>query len=172
MNKAAFDALYREHYRRVHGLCRRMLGKTADAEDATQEVFMRGYRSFGRYRPQDPFGPWINTIATNYCIDVLRGNRRVRDLFNAEAEPEEAESPLQNGTAPLIRDENADAVNRAVEALSEQYRLPIVLAYYSDASYDEIAETLGITRNHVGVLLLRGRKKLRAQLANPTGEEN
>ena len=176
MDKAAFDAYYREHYRRVHGLCRRMLGQAADAEDATQEVFMRGYRSFGRYRSQDPFGPWINAIATNYCIDVLRGNKRVRDLFNAEAEPEESASPLDNGSAPLIRSEDADAVNRAVEALPEQYRLPIVLAYYSDASYDEIADALGITRNHVGVLLLRGRKKLRAQLADletdRTGMEN
>ena len=175
MNKAAFDAYYREHYRRVHGLCRRMLGQAADAEDATQEVFMRGYRSFGRYRSQDPFGPWINTIATNYCIDVLRGNKRARDLFSPEAEPEEAESPLDNGSAPLIRSEDADAVKRAVEALPEQYRLPIVLAYYSDASYDEIADTLGITRNHVGVLLLRGRKKLRAELAertDQTGTEN
>ncbi len=172
MDKAAFDALYREHYRRVHGLCRRMLGGATDAEDATQEVFMRGYRSFGRYGSQDPFGPWINTIATNYCIDVLRGNRRVRDLFSEETEPAEAESPLENGAAPLIRSQDAESVNRAVEALPEQYRLPIVLAYYSDASYDEIAETLGITRNHVGVLLLRGRKKLRAHLADHTSQEN
>jgi len=172
MDKAAFDAYYREHYRRVYGLCRRMLGQTVDAEDATQEVFMRGYRSFGRYRSQDPFGPWINTIASNYCIDVLRGNRRVRDLFSAQGEADEAPSPLENGAAPLIREEDSEAVNQAVEALPEQYRLPIVLAYYSDATYDEIADTLGITTNHVGVLLLRGRKKLRAALANPIGQEN
>ena len=63
MKKAAFDALYREHYGRVHGLCRRLLGQAADAEDATQEVFVRAYRSFGRYRPEDPFGPWIGAIA-------------------------------------------------------------------------------------------------------------
>jgi len=102
---------------------------------------------------------------------VLRGNRRIRDLFSEDAEPDEAESPLENGAAPLIRAEDAESVNQAVEALPEQYRLPIVLAYYSDASYDEIAETLGITRNHVGVLLLRGRKKLRAELANQTQQE-
>ena len=172
MDKAAFDAYYREHYRRVYGLCQRILGRTADAEDATQEVFMRGYRSFGRYRSQDPFGPWINTIASNYCIDVLRGNRRVRDLFDTDAEPDETESVLDNGAAALIREADSEAVNQAVEALPEQYRLPIVLAYYSDASYDEIADTLGITRNHVGVLLLRGKKKLRQQLANTTGQEN
>jgi RNA polymerase sigma-70 factor (ECF subfamily) len=172
MNKAAFDALYREHYRRIYGLCRRMLGQAADAEDATQEVFMRGYRSFGRYRPEDPFGPWIGAIASNYCIDVLRGKRRSNDIFREDVETADAADPLENGAGPLIQAEDEDAVNPAVEALPEQYRLPIVLAYYSESSYDEIAETLGITRNHVGVLLLRGKKKLREQLAVQQAEEN
>ena len=170
MNKAAFDALYRDHYQRVYGLCRRMLGQAADAEDATQEVFMRGYRSIGRYRPRDPFGPWIGAIASNYCVDVIRGRKRAAEIF--EAEPADAPDPKDNGIGPLIHAEDADAVNRAVEALPDQYRLPIVLAYYSDASYDEIAETLGITRNHVGVLLLRGKKMLRGQLYSPSSEEN
>lgn len=66
MSRAEFDPLYREHYHRILGLCRRMLGSVHDAEDAAQEVFMRGYRSFRRYRPQEPFGPWIGAIATNY----------------------------------------------------------------------------------------------------------
>ena len=57
------------------------------------------------------------------------------------------------------------AITRAVEALPDQYRLPIVLAYYAEASYQEIADTLGITVNHVGVLLLRGKKHLRDSLA-------
>ena len=165
MKKAAFDALYREHYRRVYGLCRRQLGQAADAEDATQEVFVRAYRSIGRYRPGDPFGPWIGAIASNYCIDVLRGRRRTADLFADGADVDPASDLEENGAAPLIRSQDADAINSAVEALPEQYRLPIVLAYYSDASYDEIADTLGITRNHVGVLLLRAKKKLREQLA-------
>ena len=172
MKKAAFDALYREHYHYVLGLCRRLLGQAADAEDATQEVFVRAYRSFGRYRPEDPFGPWIGAIAGNYCIDVLRGRQRRSDLFSDAAEAEPESDPQENGVAPLIRAHDAQTVNRAVEALPEQYRLPIVLAYYSDASYDQIAEALGITRNHVGVLLLRAKKKLREQLTTRPAEEN
>jgi RNA polymerase sigma factor (sigma-70 family) len=73
--------------------------------------------------------------------------------------------------ASLISAHEADAITAAVEALPEQYRLPIVLAYYADASYDEIANTLGITPNHVGVLLLRGKRRLRQDLARLT-EEN
>lgn len=164
MDKVAFDALYQAHYRRVLGLCRRMLGRAADAEDATQEIFMRGFRAFSSYRSQDPFGPWIGAIASNYCIDVLRKERRLASVFKEEAEPPEPVSPTENGAALLISAYKADAINQAVEALPEQYRLPVVLAYYADASYEEIADTLGITSNHVGVLLLRGKKRLRQAL--------
>lgn len=166
MNRANFDALYREHYPRVLGLCRRMLGNAHDAEDAAQEVFMRGYRALWRYRTRDRFGPWIGAIATNHCIDVLRRRRRLGDVFSdVPGEAAELEDPAASGVAPLISAHDADAVMRAVEALPEQYRLPIVLAYYADASYDDIASALGITPNHVGVLLLRGKQRLRRSLA-------
>lgn len=168
MTMAAFDALYREHYRRILGLCRRMLGQAADAEDATQEVFMRGFRAFNSYRSSDPFGPWIGTIATNHCIDVLRRQRRANDIFSEDVDSSESAGPLENGVAPLIQAGNAERINSAVEALPEQYRIPIVLAYYADASYEEIADSLGISTSHVGVLLFRGKKKLRQALAETT----
>jgi RNA polymerase sigma-70 factor (ECF subfamily) len=172
MNGANFDALYREHYHRVFGLCRRMLGGAADAEDAVQEVFMRGYRAFDRYKSRDPFGPWINTIASNYCIDVLRQRRRLSEVFaDTPTDAPEPADPQQNGVGSLISAHEAGVITKAVEALPEQYRLPIVLAYYADASYDEIANTLGITTNHVGVLLLRGKKRLRQNLATTSEEK-
>jgi RNA polymerase sigma-70 factor (ECF subfamily) len=170
MTRAAFDELYRAHYHQILGLCRRMLGGAMDAEDAAQEAFMRAYRGFGAYKARDPFGPWIGTIASNYCIDVLRSRRRLSAVFSAE-EPPEPEDPEANGAAPLIDAEDADTVARAVEALPERYRLPIVLAYYADADYDQIARALGISRNHVGVLLLRGRERLRRDL-NRINEED
>ena len=172
MSKAGFDALYREHYPRVLGLCRRILGGVADAEDAAQEVFMRGYRTFENYRSAEPFGPWIGTIATNYCIDLLRRHRRMAGIFaedSADA-PEPAES-VENGVGALISAHEATVIARAVEALPEKYRLPIVLAYYADASHDEIGRALDITANHVGVLLLRGRQRLRRELTR-MDEEN
>lgn len=164
MNRAAFDALYREHYHRVRSYCRRMLGTPQDAEDAAQEVFMRAYRAFGRYRSRDPFGPWVGAIATNYCIDVLRSRGRFNEVFDTR-DAEEPEDPADNGAATLISDYESRAITRAVEALPDRYRLPIVLAYYADASYDEIADALGITANHVGVLLSRGKEQLRRHLS-------
>jgi RNA polymerase sigma-70 factor (ECF subfamily) len=169
MNKAGFDALYREHYARVLGHCRRMLGSSADAEDAVQEVFMRGFRARAQYRESEPYGAWIGTIATNYCIDVLRRQRRLAGLFSDLADAEQEghpglTDPRCNGVEALISAHEAGAISQAVEALPERYRLPIVLAYYADASYEEIANALEITPNHVGVLLLRGRQQLRRDL--------
>ncbi|MEZ5559097.1 MAG: RNA polymerase sigma factor [Pseudomonadales bacterium] len=172
MKKADFDALYREHYPRVFGLCRRLLGDAADAEDAAQEVFMRGYRAIRRYRSGDPFGPWIGAIASNYCVDLLRRRRRLAGVFlDGAAEVPEPVDPEEHGSAALISAHDAGAIARAVEALPEHYRLPVVLAYYGDASYEDIANTLDITANHVGVLLLRARKQLRLSLAD-LDEEN
>lgn len=165
MNRARFDALYREQYPRVLGLCRRMLGSVSDPEDAAQEVFMRGFRALARYRTDQPFGAWIGAIATNYCIDLLRRRQRWGRLFSDEpAQVEKFADPTKHGVAPLIDSHEADVVSRAVDALPEKLRVPLVLAYYADATYDEIAATLGITRNYVGVLLMRARERLRAAL--------
>ncbi|MEQ8858764.1 MAG: sigma-70 family RNA polymerase sigma factor [Pseudomonadales bacterium] len=166
MVQPSFDALYREHYPRVLGICRRLLGAAGDAEDAAQDTFVRGYRAFARYRPEDPFGPWIGAIASNHCIDLLRRRQRLNELFSdADDAADSLPDPTGNGVGPLIEASDAAAVSAAVDRLPDRYRLPILLAYYADASYDDIAANLGITRNHVGVLLLRGRERLRHELA-------
>lgn len=167
MHRPDFEALYRAHYNRVLGSCQRMLGNTFDAEDATQEVFMRGYRAFDRYRGDQPFGPWIGRIAANYCIDLLRRRKRLGALFSDDPDLAEAQAdPAGDGALALVSAHDAEAVSRAIDDLPEKYRVPVVMAYYADASYDDIAAALGITRNHVGVLLLRARQRLRQALAD------
>ncbi len=170
MKRARYEALYCDHYPRVLGLCRRILGPNSDPQDAAQEVFERGYRNFRKYRADDPFEHWIGAIARNHCIDLLRQRRRLESLFQANTEEAEAEDPAQEGVGMLISAHTAQAVTAAVDGLTDQYRLPLVLAYYADASYEDIAQTLGISRNHVGVLLLRGKKQLRRALAELMAE--
>lgn len=158
----AFEILYREYYVRVFGLCRRILNSSSMAEDATQETFMRAYRGFRKYDASQPFWQWIATIANNHCIDLLRQNSRSALLFgDEETEVAELEASTGELEAAAISFENAEAVNSAVDRLDDKYRIPIVLAYYTHASYDEIAQRLSISRNHVGVLLLRGKQRLR-----------
>ncbi len=171
---AAFEVLYREYYARVHGLCRRLLGTGDLAEDAVQETFMRAYRNFRKYDPSLPFWQWIAAIANNYCIDLLRKKTKTQALFGEESV--EAESIVDaDGSQPVaevIAAQDADRLQAAVLDLPPKYRVPVVLAYFSQLSYDEIAEQLNISRNHVGVLLLRAKQQLRGALSDPAGEES
>lgn len=163
--KVDFEALYRDHYRRVFGLCQRLLGRSAAVEDATQEVFVRAYRSIDRYDSNQPFGAWVLGIASNYCIDLLRSRARDRKLFDdSDAEIGDAESAAPSAIDALEDAQRSTEMQAAIAALPDKYRLPIVLAYYNESSYDEIARTLGTTRNHVGVLLLRAKQSLRRTL--------
>jgi RNA polymerase sigma-70 factor (ECF subfamily) len=164
--KVDFRALYRDHYQRVFGLCRRLLGRTGQAEDATQEVFVRAYRALDRYDSHQPFAAWILSIAGNHCVDLLRMRARDRKLFgDADAEVNELESSAPAPLDTLVDAERAAQIQAAIAALPEKYRVPIVLAYYNESSYDEIAHTLGVDRNHAGVLLLRAKQLLRRSLA-------
>jgi len=163
--KIDFDALYRRHYGRVFGACLRLLGRRALAEDAAQEVFVRAYRSLDRYDERQPFDRWVLAIASHHCVDLLR--RRAREPLRFD-DPETAgaasEPPVPATLDVLVDAERDDELRAAIAALPEKYRLPLVLAYYNEASYEEIATTLGITRNHVGVLLLRAKQSLRRAL--------
>lgn len=172
--ESRFGALYGEHYRRVLGLCRRLLRRSDHAEDAAQEAFLRAYRSLPSYDESQPFGRWVLNIAAHHCIDLLRRRSKERQLFGDEQteardlERRGGEEALQT----LLTAERAEQIRHAVEALPDKYRLPLQLAYYGEASYEEIADALGVTRNHVGVLLLRAKRMLRAALAEVAAEEH
>ena len=160
-----FAELYRIHYRRVLGLCRQLLRSTERAEDAAQEVFMRAHRGFASYDRIQPFAGWLLKIATNYCIDVMRRRRKERQIFGDESDERiEAEAGPTNVLGELLTSERAEEVKTAVAALPERYRVPLVLAYYSESSYDDIAATLGITPTHVGTLIYRAKQTLRRSL--------
>jgi RNA polymerase sigma-70 factor (ECF subfamily) len=168
-DEAAFAELYRTHYARVRGLCRHLLGSTPRGEDAAQEAFLRAYRTFASYDRKQPFEAWIMSIARHHCLDLLRRRGTEVELFGTEAE--EAAATIATGTdqlGTLLAAERASAINAAVAALPERYRWPLALAYYADSSYDEIAQELGITRTHVGVLLTRAKQLLRKHLAEGT----
>ncbi len=172
-----FESLYVSHYGRVYGLCRRLLGRPSQAEDAAQEVFMRAYKALDRYDQHQPFANWVLGIASRYCIDLLRRRSREAKLFDDHAEVEEYVDEVSETAAArpttlesLVADEQGAQVKAAIGSLPDNYRVPLVLAYYNEWSYDEIATHLGVTRNHVGVLLLRAKRALRRVL-DESGQE-
>jgi RNA polymerase sigma factor (sigma-70 family) len=165
--RVAFEILYKEYYVRVFGLCRKLLNSPPLAEDATQETFMRAYRSFDKYNSEQPFWQWIASIANHHCIDVLRqGNKRPRFFGDEESELALLESADREAATILIDAENAEALAVAIDELPDKYRIPLVLAYFNERSYDEIAASLDISRNHVGVLLLRAKQQLRDSITD------
>ncbi|HVY66399.1 MAG TPA: sigma-70 family RNA polymerase sigma factor [Gammaproteobacteria bacterium] len=167
--EAPFAELYATHYRQVRALCRQLLGSAERADDATQEAFVRAYRNFAGYDAAQPFGPWIMRIARNHALDLLRRRRLEPAELGTEAEEAAAaEAGETDGLGELLTAERAGAVQAAVAALPERYRVPLALAYFADLRYDEIATDLGITRTHVGALLCRARQLLRKMLTEET----
>lgn len=166
-SSVAFGQVYGEFSNRVFGLCRKMLGSEAAAEDATSEVFERAYQALDQYDRTRPFDRWLLTIASRHCLNRLRRERLEQRLFveepvDAPDTPHAPEAPASS--SPLLACETQQqrrTVVDAIDALPEHYRLPLVLRYYGDLSYDEIAENLGTTRNHVAVLLHRAKRALR-----------
>jgi RNA polymerase sigma-70 factor (ECF subfamily) len=171
ISEADFAQHYRNNYRRVLGLCRHLLGGTQPAEDAAQEVFLRAHRSLSSYDPGRPFEGWILTIASNYCIDVVRRRRKEAQLFGYEGDERiAAEADDSDVLGDLLAQERATELKAAIAELPERYRLPLVLAYYRDASYDEVAAALGITRTHAGALICRAKQALRRAMTRAHAE--
>jgi RNA polymerase sigma-70 factor (ECF subfamily) len=169
---AAFGRVYGEFSSRVFGLCRKMLGSQAAAEDATSEVFERAYHALDSYDRERPFDRWILTIASRHCLNRLRRERLEKRLFSEQ--PVELPAPAL-AASPLVAlqgKEQRRLLLEAIDALPENYRVPLVLKYYGDLSYDEIAEQLGTTRNNVAVLLHRAKRALRGSVGMLRKEES
>jgi RNA polymerase sigma-70 factor (ECF subfamily) len=159
------EDIYRTHYRRVFTLCRYLLNSTERAEDAAHEVFLRVHGKLSSYNPALPLSTWILKIASNYCIDVLRRRGTEQRIFNLD--PGESFDPPSKGMSPLaevLAVERGRDVRSALGALSEKYRVPLVLAYYNELDYEEIGEILGVERTQVAVLIFRGKQQLRQKL--------
>jgi RNA polymerase sigma-70 factor (ECF subfamily) len=163
-----FDEIYRTHYRRVFSVCRYLLNSLDAAEDATHEVFLRAQRKLSTYDRSLPFSNWLVGIATHHCIDVIRRRSTERRLFDTRDTIDTSDLPAPsarpNPLGEMIASERGQDVRNALAQLPEKYRLPLVLAYYNEMSYDEIAEALGLGRNNVATLIFRGKQQLRQKL--------
>jgi RNA polymerase sigma-70 factor (ECF subfamily) len=164
----ALGEIYRRYVRRVFGLCRYMLNSRESAEDATSEVFLKLQRSIESYDGSIPFPRWLLRVAGNQCIDALRRRQRGQKVF-VEVEDGavviEAASSKPSPLGAVISAQEKAQVRDTIERLAENYRVPLVLRYYGELSYDEIAEELGLERNNVAALIFRAKQELRRRLA-------
>jgi RNA polymerase sigma-70 factor (ECF subfamily) len=144
-----------------------MLESHEEAQDAANDVFLRLPEAVKTYDPAQPFSRWISRVAGNYCIDLLRKRRAAsRVLEPVQPDGPEPAAASRSPFEELLSQETSGALRDAIFALPEHYLVPLVMRYFSDLSYDEIAETLGTNRAHVAVLIFRAKQHLRHMLAS------
>lgn len=156
----AFERLVDSYQKPVFSVCYRMLGNSQDAEDAAQESFIRAYRYLNKYDPNRPFGTWLLSITSHYCIDRMR-KRRLQTVSTDVLPPEVV--PDRNAPNPEkeFRDEEKEiAIQRLLNKLKPTDRAAIILRYWHEYSEKEIAEALGLTISAVKSRLFRSRRDL------------
>jgi RNA polymerase sigma-70 factor (ECF subfamily) len=164
-SQAAFEALYRRHVGRVHGLCLRMTAQRETAEDCTQEAFVQAWRNLPRFEVRSSFGTWLHRIAVN---TVLAQRRRRAETLGADASAEESVAEtLADATAS---DPTAGRdLEAAIASLPPGARHVLVLAGIYGFSHEEVAVMLGIAVGTCKAQLHRARKLLGTRLQ--LGEE-
>jgi RNA polymerase sigma-70 factor, ECF subfamily len=164
----AWGDLYREYAPAIFRFCRRAMPTREDAEDATMEIFMKLRVKLIQYDQSRSFTAWLYKVAANHCWDMLRRRRVRQDKETEDVTEIPLETPEPNQLEKLIEERSSEEVRRALDKLGLRARMALVMRYYSDMSYDEIADALGVRRAFVGVVLLRARHELRQAL----GENN
>lgn len=167
-DRNAFNRLVQAYQIPVYNLTYRMLGNAQEAEDAAQETFLRAYKRLSTYLPDKKFSNWILSIASHYCIDLLR--RRRFQWLSVEDDPAVAwlSSDEEQPDDAALRRERAEEVRVLLERLEPNYRAPLVLRYWHDLSYKEIADMLELTEPAVKTRLHRARLQMAALLAEST----
>ena len=158
-DKDAFAKLVEKYQRPVYSVCYRMLGTPTAAEDASQEAFIRAYQALDRYDPKRSFATWILSIASNYSIDQLR--KKKVTILSMDNEKYGWMAPPDPGPSPekAALDKEKGALVQAILAdLPETDRAAVILQFWHDYSYDEIAETLGLSSSAVKSRLFRARR--------------
>jgi RNA polymerase sigma-70 factor (ECF subfamily) len=160
-----WEEIVAQHSARVYRLAYRLTGNPHDAEDLTQEVFVRVFRSLSSYTP-GTFEGWLHRITTNVFLDQARRKAKIR--FDALADDADQRLPgrIASPDAALLDNHFEDDVEAALASLPPDFRAAVVLCDIEGLSYDEIADVLGLKLGTVRSRIHRGRAMLRKALAH------
>ncbi len=159
-NKQAFNRLVEAYQRPVYNLSYRMLSNAQEAEDAAQETFLRAFSRLAQFNDSHKFSTWILSIANHYCIDKLR-KRRTR-FVSLDDNPvlENLQEDKLQPEGELLSQEQKIELQLLLNRLEPEYRTPLILRYWEDYSYEDIATTLGLTISAVKSRLFRARQQM------------
>ena len=166
----AFEKLVERHQALVAGTVARMLGSNADVEDIAQQVFIRVWKSAGRYVARAKFTTWLLKITRNLVFNEMRRAKR-HPHVPVQIDPDAEEIPLKDEMtatpdATLLQSELQEAIDKAITQLPNTQRMALVLRRYEELSYEEIADVLDLSVPAVKSMLFRARTELRERLRN------
>ena len=159
----AFELLVRRHQERILANCRYLSGSVADAEDLAQEVFVKAFFGLRRFEGRSKFSTWLQRIKINHCLNFNQ-KKRSRSFVSIESPGMESKADLQ--TAPkaessLRARDDRRRIEAALDEMSENLRVPLILRDADGLSYAEISEELGLSLSAVKMRIKRGREEFR-----------
>ncbi|MFK5952069.1 MAG: RNA polymerase sigma factor [Desulfobacterium sp.] len=157
-DERAFAELLKRHQDAVYGFARRLLKDPQEAEDASQETFLRLYRTSGRYRPEASLRTYLLKIIKNICIDHHRKKRP--ELMDKLPDTAEKDTPLDMLESAIVIDD----LEKAIEILPVNQRTALLLRHTEQLSYKKISQVMDVSVGAVESLLVRARRRLRETL--------
>ena len=161
-NKEAFGKIIEAYQTPVYNLAYRMLNNSGEAEEAAQEAFIRAYTRLDSYNPDHKFSTWLLSITSNYCIDQIRKRRALLLSIDEPLAPHPAlmsdreEAP----ESQLVHSQQEEMVQSLLDGLEPDYREAVILRYWHELSYEEIAEVMDTSVSAIKSRLFRARKQL------------
>jgi RNA polymerase sigma-70 factor, ECF subfamily len=160
-DRDAFAEIVHRHQQAMFNAAYRVLGNVHDAEDATQEAFIRAYQFFGRFDPDRPLAPWLLRIVINVCLNRVEGQKYASALDDESSPAPDPKPDPEMQT--VIRDRDA-AIRYELSRLPPRYRLVIELRHFQELSYEEIAAEMKRPLSDIKSDLFRARKLLAERL--------
>lgn len=165
----AYGTLVQRYQGAVFATAFYYVGRHGAAEDIAQDAFLAGYRSLRRLRDASKFGPWLKQVTCRTAANWLRrnGGRLATETPLPHKRTIAIEDAREGPRGRTERRERLDQVQRAIDTLPERYRLPVVLRYLQELSYQEISDYTGETKDEVRGILQRAGRQLRDVLSEP-----
>jgi RNA polymerase sigma-70 factor (ECF subfamily) len=170
-DQKAWDLIVSRHWRRVFNLAYKFVGRHDEAEDLTQDIFLKIFRSLGTFDRRANFQTWLISVSRNLCIDHYRSVRKEREMVDRGVDTAEL-APSSAEPGPLAALEQRDRVvllRRALAELPETLRTAVLLRDIHELSYQEIADRLGLPEGTVKSRINRGRTELARQIRKLRG---
>src|SRR5437773_5333227 len=172
-DQAAWDLIVRQHWRKVFNVAYKFVGKHDEAEDLTQDIFLKVFKSLDTFDRRANFQTWLISVSRNLCIDHYRSVRKERETIDRDVDANEL-APASRDEGPIAALEQRDRVallRQALAALPETLRTAVLMRDIQELSYQEIADALRLPEGTVKSRINRGRTELARQIKKLRGDD-